>query len=61
MPSRTTFDGSLSVQRAHYSLALNVANLTNRRRYFVSQINSGGLLYPGQPFNASVTVRYRFQ
>jgi hypothetical protein len=30
-------------------------------RYFVSQINSGGLLYPGQPFNATLTLRYRFR
>ncbi len=32
----------------------------NRERYFVSQINAGNQLYPGQPINLFVTLRYRF-
>ena len=35
-------------------------NLTNRERYYVSQINSSQF-YPGPPFNATVTVGYRFR
>jgi len=34
-------------------------NLTNLQTYYVSQINGGNQLYPGPPFNASVTLRYR--
>jgi iron complex outermembrane receptor protein len=61
MPSRTTMDGAVSLQRRQYDVAVNFANLLNAERYFVSQINGGGLLYPGPPFGATVTFRYRFQ
>jgi iron complex outermembrane receptor protein len=61
MPERTTFDGALTLRRGAYDIGVNLANLTNRKRYFVSQINGGGLLYPGEPFNAKLTLRYRFQ
>jgi iron complex outermembrane receptor protein len=61
MPPRDTIDAAVSVHRGQYDISLNLANLTNRSQYFVSQINSGGQLYPGQPFNATATIRYRFQ
>jgi outer membrane receptor for monomeric catechols len=61
MPDRTTFDGAVTLRRGAYDVALNLGNLLDRNRYFVSQINGGGLLYPGQPFNAALTLRYRFQ
>lgn len=61
MPSRTTFDGAVNLRRGPYDITVNLSNLTNRERYYVSQINGGGLLYPGQPFNATLTLRYRFQ
>lgn len=59
VPSATTFDGAISVTRRKYDVAVNFANLLNRQRYFVSQINSTQL-YPGPPFNSTVTLRYRF-
>jgi iron complex outermembrane receptor protein len=61
MPERTTFDGAVMLRRGDYDIGVNFTNLTDRERYFVSQINGGGLLYPGEPFNGKVTVRYRFQ
>jgi outer membrane receptor for monomeric catechols len=61
MPERTTMDGAVTLRRGAYDIGVNLVNLTNRKRYFVSQINGGGLLYPGEPFNAKLTVRYRFQ
>jgi iron complex outermembrane receptor protein len=61
MPSRTTFDGAVTLRRGPYDIAVNLTNLLDKRYYFVSQINGGGLLYPGQPFNAALTLRYRFQ
>jgi outer membrane receptor protein involved in Fe transport len=43
-----------------YDVSANLENLLNVKRYFVSQIN-GAQLYPGQPFNTTLTVRYRFR
>ena len=60
VPSLTTFDGAVSLTRAKYDVQVNVANLLNAERYFVSQINGGNQLYPGPPFNATMTLRYRF-
>lgn len=60
LPSRLTFDGVVSFRVDALDVAVNLANLTNNDRYFVSNINSGNQFYPGQPFNATVTVRYRF-
>ena len=59
VPSATTFDGAISLTRRQYDVQVNFANLLNRERYFVSVIN-GTQLYPGPPFNATVTLRYRF-
>ena len=61
MPERTTFDAAAVLRRGAYDIGVNIANLTDRERYFVSQINGGGLLYPGERFNAKLVVRYRFQ
>ena len=61
MPSRGTMDGAINVRRGKYDVSVNLANLTDKERYFVSQINGGGLLYPGQPINATLTLRYRFR
>ena len=60
MPERLTFDGAVSFRHRSYDIALNFTNLTDRERYYVSQINSGGLLYPGTPFGTQLTLRYRF-
>lgn len=60
MPERLTFDGAFSLRYRSYDMALNFTNLTGRDRYYVSQINSGGLLYPGTPFGTQLTLRYRF-
>ena len=60
MPDRTTFDGAVTLRRGPYDIQLNLGNLLDRDRYYVSQINGGGLLYPGPPFNAQLTLRYRF-
>ena len=60
MPELLTFDGAISLRYRAYDVALNFTNLTDRDRYYVSQINSGGLLYPGRPFGTQLTVRYRF-
>jgi len=59
VPSLTTYDGGVSLNRTKYDVQVNFANLLNRERYFVSQINSTQL-YPGPPFNATLTLRYRF-
>jgi len=59
IPSATTFDGGAGLSRRKYDISINFANLLNRGRYFVSQINSTQL-YPGPPFNATLTLRYRF-
>ena len=59
IPSATTFDGGVGLTRRNYDISVNFANLLNRERYFVSQINSTQL-YPGPPFNATLTLRYRF-
>lgn len=59
VPSLTTFDGAVSVTRTKYDVQVNFANLLNRGRYFSSVIN-GSQLYPGVPFNATLTLRYRF-
>jgi iron complex outermembrane receptor protein len=61
IPSRGTMDGAVSLRRGRYDVSVNLANITNKEHYFVSQINGGGQLYPGQPFSATVTVGYRFQ
>jgi outer membrane receptor protein involved in Fe transport len=61
LPSRFTMDGALNLMRARWEVGVNFSNLTNKERYFVSQINGGNQLYPGQPFSAMLTVRYRFQ
>jgi len=61
IPSRSTMDGAVSFRRPKYDITLNLDNLTNKKHYFVSQINGGGLLYPGPPLNARVTIGYRFQ
>ena len=60
LPSRLTFDGVVSLRVDTVDVAVNLVNITNNERYFVSNINSGNQFYPGQPFNATVTVRYRF-
>ena len=60
MPERLTFDGAASFRYRNYDLALNFINLTDRERYYVSQINSGGLLTPGPPIGTTLTLRYRF-
>ena len=60
MPEQLTFDGAISLRHRAYDVALNFTNLTDRDRYFTSQINSGGLLYPGRPFGTTLTLRYRF-
>lgn len=59
MPSLTTFDGAVSLTRKKYDLQVNLGNLLNKARYFTSVINSTQL-YPGPPFNATMTLRYRF-
>jgi len=59
VPSLTTFDGAVSMTRKKYDLQVNFGNLLNRGRYFTSVINSSQL-YPGPPFNATMTLRYRF-
>ena len=59
LPGRTTFDGAIGFRMPAWDVAVNLVNLTNRQDYFVSQIN-GSQFYPGPPFNASVTLRYRF-
>lgn len=61
VPSMSTMDGAISMRRGKYDVSVNLANLTDKEHYFVSQINGGGQLYPGQPFGATVTVGYRFQ
>ncbi|MCU1385117.1 MAG: hypothetical protein JWL71_3814 [Acidobacteria bacterium] len=61
LPSRLTFDGAVGFRRQAWDVTLNLINLTNVETYYVSQINSGTQLYPGPPFNASVTVRYRLR
>jgi len=60
LPSRLTFEGAVGFRRLAWDVVVNVMNLTNKERYFVSQINGGNQLYPGPPFNASVTIGYRF-
>jgi iron complex outermembrane receptor protein len=59
VPSATTFDGAISLQRNKYDVQVNFANLLNAQRYFTSVINSTQL-YPGTPITATLTVRYRF-
>ncbi len=61
LPSRFTMDGALNLLRPRWEIGVNFNNLTDKDRYFVSQINGGNQLYPGQPFSAMMTVRYRFQ
>ena len=61
VPSRGTLDGAVGVRRGKYDVTVNLANITNKKHYFVSQINGGGQLYPGQPSGATVTIGYRFQ
>jgi iron complex outermembrane receptor protein len=60
VPSHSTMDGAVTLRRAKYDVTVNFANITNKQHYFVSQINSGGQLYPGEPFNAKMTVGYHF-
>jgi outer membrane receptor protein involved in Fe transport len=60
LPSRTTFDGAIGFKRAKWDATVNLVNLTNRKSYFVSQINSSQF-YPGPPFNAAISLRYRFE
>jgi iron complex outermembrane receptor protein len=60
LPSRLTFDGGVGFRKPMWDVTVNLMNLTNVQTYYVSQINSGNQLYPGPPFNASVTLRYRF-
>lgn len=60
MPKADTADASVTLRRKQVDVAVNMYNITNKRQYFVSQINSGSLLYPGKPFNAALTLRYRF-
>ena len=60
IPSRLTFDGAIGFRRPEWEVSLNLVNLTNKKHYFVSQINGGTQLYPGPPLNATVTLRYRF-
>jgi outer membrane receptor protein involved in Fe transport len=57
--SYLTFSGAVGVRYKNYEATLNMENLLNRERYFVSQIN-GNQLYPGAPVNAFVSLRYRF-
>lgn len=61
LPDRLTFDGVVSVRMRDWDVAVNLANLTNNERYFVSNINSGNQFYPGPPFNATLTIGYRFR
>ena len=60
IPSQFTMSGAVGVARRNWEATVNVENLTNKQRYFVSQINGGNQLYPGAPINAFVTLRYRF-
>ncbi len=60
LPDRVTFDGAVSFRTTAWEVGVNLVNLTNKERYFVSQIN-GSQFYPGQPFSATLTLRYRFQ
>lgn len=59
LPSRLTFDGAIGFRQRVWDVTVNLVNLTNQASYFVSVINSSQF-YPGQPFNASVTLRFRF-
>lgn len=54
------WDGGASFQSRNWSAAVNIANLFNRQRFWVSAINSGNQLYPGAPFAATFTLRYTF-
>src|SRR5262249_860666 len=59
VPTRSTMDGAVNVRRGKYDVSVNFDNMTFKDRYFVSQW--AGNLYPGKPFNATLTIRYRFQ
>jgi iron complex outermembrane receptor protein len=60
VPSVFTMSGAAGFKRPRWDVMVNLENLTNKERYFTSQINGGNQLYPGQPFNAFVTLRFRF-
>jgi outer membrane receptor protein involved in Fe transport len=59
VPTRRTMEGAVSVRRGKYDVTMNFENITDKERYFVSQWV--GNLYPGKPFNVTLTLRYRFQ
>ena len=58
-PSRFTMDGAVGFRMPTWDVIVNLANLTNNDTSFVSVFNSSQF-YPGPPFNATVTLRYRF-
>jgi iron complex outermembrane receptor protein len=60
IPSLFNMSAAVGIGRKKWDATLNMENLTDKQRYFVSQINGGNQLYPGAPFNAFVTLRYRF-
>lgn len=59
IPSLFIMSSSVGMARKQWSASVNMENLTDKQRYFTSQINSTQL-YPGPPFNVFVTLRYRF-
>jgi iron complex outermembrane receptor protein len=60
VPGRFTINGAVGLRRPKWDVMVNLENLGDKERYFVSQINGGNQLYPGPPFHAFVTLRYRF-
>ncbi len=62
MDGYTIWDAGLYYRRSHAEFSVDFKNIGDRENYFVSSIIwNGSQLYPGPPFSASATIRFRFQ
>ncbi len=56
----TTWDAAVSYRREMFDINVNLANIFDKRNYFLTSINSTNL-YPGTPRNGQVSLRFRFK
>jgi len=59
MGGYTLWDAAVFYRKSKWEYSVNLNNALNKERYLVSSINDF-LVYPGKPFDATGTIRFRF-
>ncbi len=59
MGGYTLWDAAVFYRKSKWEYSVNLNNALNKERYLVASINDF-LVYPGKPFDATGTIRFRF-